>query len=268
MFELTAKVAIVTGGGRGIGHGIALCLAKAGAKVAVNDRDSQPAEEVAKEIKAQGGEAIAVPADVSKRNHVESLIKKTLDAFGKIDILVNNAGVGTEHLGTPLLQNLTEEDWDRCYETNLKAHFFTCKSVIPHMVERRSGRIINISSASGKKGDLAICQYSTMKAGVINFTQGLARELAPYRITVNAICPGVLWTSMFQKTCEIVAESHPLLKGTPPRQVFETAVQGMVPMQTEQTPEDIGWMVVFLASEEANQITGQAISVDGGFEIR
>lgn len=267
MFELTGRVAIVTGGGRGIGRGIALCLSKAGAKVAVNDRDKGPADEVAAEIRAAGGEAIVIQADVSKRDQVEGLMKEALDVFGAIDILVNNAGVGVENLGTPLLQNLTEDDWDRCYETNIRAHFLTCKAVLPQMVERKSGRIINISSVSGKTGDVAICQYSTTKAGVINFTQGLAREVAPHQITVNAICPGVLWTSMFQQTCEIVSESHPLMQGTPPRQVFETAVQSMIPMRTEQTPEDIGWTVVFLASEEANQITGQAINVDGGLEV-
>jgi len=264
--RLEGKVAIVTGAGSGLGRGIALAFAREGARVVVNDINAGNARAVVEEIKAQGKEALAVEADVSRNNQVEEMVGKTLETFGRIDILVNNAGTGGEHIGMPL-SNLTEEDWDRTYEVNLKAHFLTCRAVMPHMIEQKSGKIINISSIAGKTGAPVIPHYSASKAGVINFTQSLARELARHRINVNAICPGIIWTPMWEKLATDIAESNPNQQRIEPRVVFEGAVQRQIPMGTEQTPEDIGMAAVFLASNESDQITGQALNVDGGAEL-
>ena len=264
--RLEGKVAIITGAGSGIGRGIALAFAKEGAKVVVNDVHGDNAKTVAKEIKAQGKEALDIEADVSRNDQVEKMVRKTLDAFGRIDVLVNNAGVGGEHVGPPL-SNLTEEDWDITYEVNLKSLFLTCKAVMPHMIEQKSGKIINISSIAGKTGTPFIPHYSASKAGAISFTQSLARELAPHRINVNAICPGVIWTPLWEKLATHIAENNPERKGMEPRAVFEDIVERSVPMKIEQTPEDIAMTAVFLASNESDQITGQAINVDGGMEL-
>lgn len=264
--RLKGKVAIVTGAGSGIGRGIALAFAREGGKVVVNDINGESAAAVTEEVKAQGREAVAVEADVSRNDQVEEMVRKTLAAFGRIDVLVNNAGIGGEHVGMPL-SNLTEEDWDRTYQVNLKAHFLTCKAVMHHMIEQKSGKIINISSIAGKTGSPSIPHYSATKAGVINFTQSLAMELAPHRINVNAICPGLIWTPLWEKLATDIAENNPERRGMEPRAVFEGVVERAVPMKTEQTPEDIAMMAVFLASNESDQITGQAINVDGGAEL-
>ena len=264
--RLEGKVTLITGAGSGIGRGIALAFAKEGAKVVVNDEHGDEATAVADEVRAQGREALALEGDVSRNHQVEEMVRKTLEAFDRIDVLVNNAGVGGEHIGTPL-SDLTEEDWDRTYEVNLKAHFLTCRAVMPHMIEQKSGKIINISSIAGKTGSPVIPHYSATKAGVVNFTQALARELAPHRINVNAVCPGLIWTPLWEKMAKVVAEKAALPPGVEPRAVFDGAVQQMILMKTEQTAEDIAMTVVFLASNESDQITGQAINVDGGAEL-
>ena len=262
--RLDGKVAIVTGAGSGIGRGIALTFAHEGAKVVVNDVRGDAAEAVASEIKAQGKEAIAFPADVSKNDHVEAMVRKTLETFSHIDILVNNAGYGGEHFS---LEDITEADWDRTYEINLKALFLTCRAVTPHMVKQKSGKIINVSSIAGKTGSANIPHYSSTKAGVLSLTQGLARALARYRINVNAICPGLIWTPLWEKLAKEMSEKNPQMKGMPPRAIFDATVKHTVPMRTEQTPEDIALTAVFLASDESAQITGQSINVDGGIEV-
>jgi len=261
--RLKGKVAIITGAGRGIGRGIAIAFAREGAKVVVNDVNGKEASTVAEEIKVRGNEALAIQADVSKNDQVEKMVKKTLQVFGRIDILVNNAGVGVENIGPPLSE-LTEAEWDRNYEVNLKAHFLTCKAILPLMIKQNKGKIINMSSMGGKIGSPSIPQYTSIKAGVINFTESLALEGAPYHVNVNAICPGIVRTPMFLKTCQIAAGKHPLMKGMDINAVFDASVQAMIPMKTEQTPEDIAMLAVFLASNESDQITGQAINIDGG----
>jgi len=264
--RLEGKVALITGAGGGIGRAIALAFAKEGAKVVVNDEHGDESTAVADEVRAQGSEALALEGDVSRNDQVEEMVRKTLEAFGRIDVLVNNAGVAGEHVGMPLT-DLTEEDWDRTYEVNLKAHFLTCRAVMPHMIDQKSGKIINISSIAGKTGSPIIPHYSATKAGVVSFTQALARELAPHRVNVNAVCPGLIWTPLWQRMAKVLAEKAPLPSGLEPRAVFDGAVQQMIPMQAEQTAEDIAMTVVFLASSESDQITGQAINVDGGAEL-
>ncbi|GIX48905.1 MAG: oxidoreductase [Candidatus Tectimicrobiota bacterium] len=259
--RLQGKTAIVTGGGGGIGRAIALCLAREGANVCLSDVQLEGAQRVAQEVEALGRRTLVVPCDVARWPEVEQLAAKTLEAFGQIDILVNNAGIFTP-LGLPFLNN-TEEDWDRAYAVNVKAHFLTCKAVVPHMMARRYGKIINIASIAGQLGSTTSPPYSVSKGAVITFTRCLARDLAPYNINVNAICPGLLWTPMWHYIAESLAQKG-TLAGLTPRQIFEKRVQEWVPLQREQTPEDIGHAVVFLASEEARNITGHALNVDGG----
>jgi len=260
--RLAGKVAIVTGGGSGIGRGIVLAMAREGADVAIPDLQVQNAEKVAQEVQALGRRALAMHTDVTRAADVQAMIDRTREAFGQIDILVNNAGAASAP-GLPFTNN-TEEDWDRAFAVNTKSVFLTSKAIAPYFIERRAGRIINIASIAGPLAAPTMPPYSVAKMGVIVFTRIVARELAPYGITVNAICPGVLYTEFWQKLAAHLAATNPLFAGMTPRQVFEKRVAELVPMKREQTPEDIGWAAVFLASEEARNITGQALNVDGG----
>jgi len=261
--RLEGKVAIITGSGSGIGRGIAHCFAREGATVIVNDINIQNARAVARELKAEGGKAIAIKADVTREKQVETMVNRVLATFSRIDILVNNAGVGGEHIGPPLT-NLTGKDWDQTYSVNMKAIFLTCKAVMPHMVNQKYGKIINISSVAGKRASVNIPHYSASKAAVISFTEALATELGPYGINVNAICPGIIWTPLWERFAGQLAEQSPRLKGLglTARGAFD-AIVTQPGVRTEQMPEDIGMLAVFLASDESRRITGEAISVAG-----
>jgi meso-butanediol dehydrogenase/(S,S)-butanediol dehydrogenase/diacetyl reductase len=261
--RLAGKVAFITGAGSGIGRGMALCMAQEGATIAIADVNLANARSVAKEIRAAKGRALAMRVDVTKSAQVNAAVQRTLKRFGKIDIAVNDAGTGGEHIGPPLT-NIPDEDWDKTFAVNCKGIFIVCKAVMPHMKERKSGKIINISSVAGKKPSVTIPAYSASKAAVIAFTQALAEELAPDNIQVNAICPGIIWTPMWQAFAGMLSERIPGLKGQDPAIAFKaitTAPQGNV--QRIQRPEDIGMLAVFLASDEAKRISGEAISVEG-----
>jgi NAD(P)-dependent dehydrogenase (short-subunit alcohol dehydrogenase family) len=260
--RLAGKVAVVTGGGRGIGRGIALAMAREGADVAIPDIQVLNAEKVAGEIKGLGRKVVAMKTDVTSAADVKAMVDRTREALGRIDILVNNAGMASPP-GMPFTNN-TEEDWDRAFAVNTKSVFLTCKAVAPYFIERKAGRIINIASIAGPISAVTMPPYSVAKMGVITLTRVIAKELAAHGITVNAICPGVLWTDFWQKLAAHIAETNPAFKGLTPRQVFEKRVGDIIPMKREQTPEDIGWAAVFLASDEARNITGQALNVDGG----
>ena len=260
--RLAGKVAVVTGGGSGIGRGIALAMAREGADVAIPDIQVLNAEKVAGEIKGLGRKVIAMKTDVTSAADVKAMVDRTREALGRIDILVNNAGMASPP-GMPFTNN-TEEDWDRAFAVNTKSVFLTCKAVAPYFIERKAGRIINIASIAGPISAVTMPPYSVAKMGVITLTRVIAKELAAHGITVNAICPGVLWTDFWQKLAAHIAETNPAFKGLTPRQVFEKRVGDIIPMKREQTPEDIGWAAVFLASDEARNITGQALNVDGG----
>lgn len=260
--RLSGKVAVVTGGGSGIGRGIVLCMAREGADIAIPDVQVLNAERVAEEVKGLGRRALAMKADVTSAADVKSMLDRTREVLGQIDILVNNAGAASPP-GMPFTNN-TEEDWDRAFAVNLKSVFLTSKAIAPYFMERRAGRIINIASIAGPLAATTMPPYSVAKQGVITFTRIVAKELAPYGVTVNAICPGVLWTDFWQKLAAHIAQTNPAFAGMTPRQVFEKRVQDLVPMKCEQTPEDIGWAAVFLASDQARYITGQALMVDGG----
>src|SRR2546428_4841123 len=260
--RLAGKVAVVTGGGSGIGRGIVLAMAREGADIAIADIQVLHAEKVATEVKALGRKVVAMKTDVTSSADVKAMVDRTREACGRIDILVNNAGAGSTP-GMPFTNN-TEEDWDRTFAVNTKSVFLACKSIAPYFIERKGGRIINIASIAGPLAAVTMPPYSVAKQGVITFTRVVAKELAPHRVTVNAICPGVLWTDFWQKLAAHIAETNPAFKGMTPRQVFEKRVADIVPMKCEQEPEDIGAAAVFLASDEARYITGQALMVDGG----
>src|SRR6266487_1537472 len=260
--RLAGKVAIVTGGGSGIGRGIVLAMAQEGADIAIPDIQPLNAEKVAAEVKALGRRVFAMKADVTSSADVKSIMDRTREVLGKIDILVNNAGMAAPP-GMPFTNN-TEEDWDRAFAVNTKSVFLTCKAIAPYFIERKAGRIINIASIAGPLSATTMPPYSVAKQGVITFTRIVAKELAPHGITVNAICPGVLWTAFWEKLAAHIAATNPAFAGMTPRQVFDKRVTDIVPMKCEQTPDDIGNAAAFLASDQARYITGQALNVDGG----
>ncbi|TCS79223.1 3-oxoacyl-[acyl-carrier-protein] reductase [Tepidibacillus fermentans] len=242
---LSGKVAIVTGGSKGIGKEIALTLAEAGANIVLNyNQSQQAAEEVMSQIKAFGRECLLIQADVSKSEEVQSLIDTTLEHFGKIDILVNNAGITKDNL----IMRMKEEDWDQVIDTNLKSVFLTSKAVSRTMMKQRSGKIVNITSVVGILGNVGQANYVSAKAGVIGLTKTLAREFASRNITVNAIAPGFIETDMTAKLSPEIQES----------------LLTQIPLARFGKPKDVAKVVKFLVSEDADYITGQIIHVDGG----
>jgi NAD(P)-dependent dehydrogenase (short-subunit alcohol dehydrogenase family) len=260
--RLQGKVAVVTGGGSGIGRGIVLCMAREGADVAIPDIQDANAQTVAKEVQALGRRALALRCDVTRAADVNAALDRVKQELGRIDILVNNAGAASAP-GMPFTNN-SEEDWDRTYAVNLKSVFLACKAIAPYFIERKAGRIVNIASIAGPLAAVTMPPYSVAKGGVITLTRVIAKELAPHGVTVNAICPGVLWTAFWEKLAQHIADTNPAFKGMTARQVFDKRVADIIPMKREQTPEDIGAAAVFLASEDARNITGQALNVDGG----
>lgn len=260
--RLTGKVAVVTGGGGGIGLGIASCLSQEGAKIAVLDLDLEKARNVANKVISLGNMAIALRADVTDELEVESAVRRVIDAYDKIDIFVNNAGIACKP-GLPFINN-SLDDWDKVWDVNVKSLHITCKAIWPHFTGRRSGRIINIASIAAPMAGQMKPPYSVAKAGVITFTHILAKEFAPYDVTVNAISPGLVWTPFWEGVAKNLIATNANYQGMTPRQAFERRMSELVPLQREQTPEDIGWAVAFFASDQARNITGQVLSVDGG----
>ncbi len=254
MNDFDGKVALVTGGGRGIGASICMRLAAGGAKVAVTDRDLITAEEVVAELTARGLRATAFEMDVTDSaaiNKVVSVIEATL---GPIDILVNNAGVSQFK---PLLE-MTEADWDRVLAINLKGTFLTCRAVVGGMTERGGGRIVNIGSLFSKIGNENFSHYAAAKFGVLGFTQSIAAEFAPSGITANCVIPGLVWTPMWSGPGGMAETAFSSEKEAREFQRTRT------PLGRSQAPEDIAEMVAFLASERGRNMTGGSYHVDGG----
>ena len=250
MFDLKDKVAIITGSRRGMGRSHAILFAKAGAKVVVSDISLEECQKVADEIKKEDGEAIAVKCDVSKKSEVEVLIKTAIDKWGEIDILVNNAGIAQM---VPFLQ-MTEEQWDRTLDINLKGYFLCSQIAAIEMAKRKSGVIVNIASvAMGQQGfgSANAVHYSASKGGIAAMTEALAVELAVYNIRVNAIAPGLIETPMV----DFVKQDSKTLEGILTR----------VPLGRMGKPEEISNVVLFLASDASSYMTGSTVVVDGGW---
>ena len=247
-FDLNGKVALVTGASSGIGAATAMMLAANGARVAINfHQNKDGAEETRTAIVNAGGAAIVVQADVAKSAEVDSLVKRTVDELGPIDVLVNNAGSLVERLR---ILELTEERWDEVIDLNLKGAFLCCRAVAGSMMERKTGAIVNVSSIAGRTGGaLGSIHYSTAKGGLITFTKGLAKELAPFEIRVNAVSPGVIDTRYHEQF-----STPEMIKGY---------VAG-IPLGRVGTPAEVASVICFLASAASSYLAGETIEINGG----
>ena len=244
MVDLKNKVAIVTGGSRGIGTAIAMELAKKGTKIVINyNSRKEMADKVVAEIEEIGGEAFAVQADVSVHSEAANLVQEAVNHFGRVDILINNAGITRDST----FKKLSLEDWRKVIDVNLNSVYNTTSAALPHLLESDAGRIINISSIIGQAGGFGQTNYAAAKAGLIGYTKSLALELAKGNITVNAICPGFIGTEMVQAIPEKVLDG----------------IIAKVPQKRLGTPEEIGRGVVFLC-EDGGYITGQQLNINGG----
>lgn len=249
MFELTDKVAVITGSSRGIGAGIAELLAQQGAKVVLNYRHSaEAAQELLQRIEANGGRGTLIQADVSQSAEAQALIQATIDTYGQIDILINNAGTTRD----ALIMKMKDDDWDTVIQTNLNSTYYCSKAAIRPMLKKRRGRIINITSVVGLAGQAGQSNYAASKAGLIGFTKSLAKEVGSRHITVNAVAPGFVPTSL----TEVL-----------PQTLIDEAVQH-TPLGRLGTVEDVAHAVLFLASDEAAFITGHVLTVDGGLVMQ
>ena len=248
-FDITGKVAIVTGGASGIGRAIALALAESGANVVIADRALDGAEEMAREIESAGGKAIATKTDVTDSKEVEQMVQRTIEKFGKIDILINNAGI----IARSSVMDMREEELDRTFEVNLKGVVLCSQAAARHMIEQKSGKIVNMGSSLSSRA--SVCNlsgggadYCASKAAVQAFTRTLAMELGPYGINVNAVAPGTTNTPMHEGLWEMAT----------------IYFQNSVPLGRLAEPEDIADVVLFLVTDAARYITGQTIHVNGG----
>ncbi len=239
------RIAVVTGASRGIGRAIALRLAKDGATVVINyQKAAQAAQEVEAEIASFGGEARCYPCDVADAAACQDFVGEVLETYGRIDILVNNAGITRDNL----LMRMSEQEFDEVINTNLKGTYHMIHAAIRSMIRQRSGRIINIASVVGVTGNAGQANYAASKAGIIGLTKAAAREVASRGITVNAVAPGYIETDMNRALSDSVKDS----------------IRDQIPLGTFGTPEQVACAVAFLASEEADYITGQVLHVDGG----
>ena len=278
--KLDGKVSLVSACGRGIGREIALTLAREGSNLIINSFSEENSQAVAKEVEGLGVKVVAVAGDITRSAVILETVAAGIEAFGQIDILVNNVGGGSvaeiDDKDNPLAE--VEAMWDGTYAMSLKAPVLMCEAVMPHLMEKKSGKIINISSLAGRPGmphvDLVplSSSYHSAKAGLIRYTQLLADQMGRHNINVNAICPGIIYTDGWKEISEGMVENHPSYKGENPREWFlgvsggKYAAGGLpqTPMRREQTTTDIAEAVLFLASEASANITGQTLNVDGG----
>ena len=239
------KTVLVTGGSRGIGKEIALKFAKQGYDVIINYvSDKTDTEELKKELEANGGKALIIKADVTNPEQIENLVKTAIETFGKIDVLINNAGITKDNL----LMRMSEEEFDKVIEINLKGTFLMTKTVTKYMMKKRQGSIINLSSVVGITGNAGQCNYAASKAGIIGFTKSVAKELASRNIRANAIAPGFITTDMTDVLSDEIKET----------------IQEQIPLKRMGNAKEVAELAYFLGSEQSSYITGQVIHVDGG----
>ena len=302
MMKLMGKVALVAGGGQGIGEGIARCLAEEGADVAISDINIESAKKVADSAGEMGRRALAIYADLTDDDEAQRTVQETVNFFGRIDILINNVGGVSEEtmrlmmeyaasLGDatlPSYMRFNSEVWDRYYQLNLKTHVMLSNAVTPHLISQKSGSIVNISSVAGRMPDPDQMPYAAFKAGDISITWSMARALAPYNVRVNCICPGFVYTPLWERGAIAMLGSlrYALTQGQKlPRQFrpppgknmedmspnefwLDYIVKPSTPLGRDQTAEDMGRAAVFLVSKDAKNITGQVLHVDGGICMR
>ena len=263
--DVTDQIAIVTGGGRGIGRAISHVLESNGAKVVIADINEGDAQAVCKEIDEHGGRSLAVAVDVTDKGSVEGMASQTLGEFGRIDILVNNAGT----IGAPGWEGRdrpNDDDWNHIHNVNVKGIARVTDAVVEHMQSRKYGKIVNIASVAGRTGTRTNFAYGASKAAAINLTRCYAMDLAPFSINVNCVCPGLVWTKMWER----IASRRIGLSiddEMTTRESFDKFVEMNTPLGREQTPEEIANAVAFLASDAASGITGQSLNVDGGYAM-
>ncbi|MDZ7373274.1 MAG: 3-oxoacyl-ACP reductase FabG [candidate division KSB1 bacterium] len=245
MIRLDGKVALITGASRGIGRATAVLMAEAGAAVAINYyRSEGPALELAQSICGKGGKALAIQANVANRQEVDRMVRQTLESFGRIDILVNNAGIWT--YGE--IDTMPDEVWDETMDINLRGVFYCTRAVVPIMKKQGGGRIINVSSTAGQRGEAFHSHYAATKGAIISFTKSLAVELAPYNILVNAVAPGWVDTEMSAEALRTEGEK----------------ITSQIPLRRAGRAEEIAGPIVFLASDLASYMTGEIVNVNGG----
>lgn len=266
--KLEGKVAIVTGGARGNGFAAAMCMAQEGADIVIadicEDMETIPYKMSTKEtmdhaldtIKKTGRKAMGIKCDVQKASDVEAMVDKVMEEFGKIDILVNNAG----NSSMVAVAEMDEQTWDEVIDTHLKGTFLCCRYVLPHMIEQHSGKVINISSVGGQRGFGMGAHYCAAKHGIIGLTKSVAMEVADHNVNVNAVCPGTVWTDMMKG----IAEYFGMEEADAKEQFFARYLI----KEPEITAEDIGKAVLWLATEDARMITGNMITVDGGWSAQ
>ena len=252
MFDLSGRVAIITGSSRGIGRGIALKFADEGCSIVISDILAEEAKRTLEEVLKKGREAVFIQCDVSDSHQVQDMVDQTIRKFGKVDILVNNAAIGAI---IKTITEISEGEWDRLLAINLKGVFLCCKAVVPHMKEKKWGKIINISSMAAIAPPAPNIDYSSSKSGVLGLTLDLALELAPFNVCVNAILPGAIPTDMW----------NPLLPPEINKEDFFAEVgKSVAPMQRVGTPEEVAGAALFLASDLSSYVTGDRILVGGG----
>ena len=255
---LKSKVAIVTGGAKGIGAAIVEGFVKEGSHIVIADNSIDDAQRLAKKLGKGEVKVLAVKTDVAEKSDADNLASATMQQFGKIDILVNNAGIISDVKFT----DLEEKEWDRVNDINAKGVYLVTQAVVPHMMAAKYGKIVNLSSLAGKKGAPRVAHYCASKFAVIGITQALAYELAEYNINVNAVCPGILRTALW----EGLLDSRSKSQDVPREQIWNRFIE-QVPLKRPQTPEDIANTILFLSSKVSKNITGEAISVNGGIRM-
>lgn len=251
--KLAGKVALVTGAGGGLGQGIVTCLAKAGADIALADLKPDNMKSVEQEVKILGRQTTLIEVDVTQWDQVQAMFEKCESDLGKVDVVVNNAGI----VISSFVEQLAEDDWDRMMNINTKGVFLCCKAGLPALRKQGGGSIINVASIAGKKGNPTLGGYNASKFAVIGLTQSLALEVARENITVNAICPGIIRTAMWDYLAGLYKRPDETLEDS-----WNRSVQSTIPQGRAQTPEDIGELAVYIAS--APNMTGQSINIDGG----